>query len=100
MELGCDRCCCSSQSASERMPAALLCSGSRGRSGRLPHEHAQQRAEALAHVATVDDQVESTVIEQEFAALETFRQRFAHGLLDDARASEADERSRLRHIEV
>ena len=56
--------------------------------------------EALTHVAAIDDHVERAVIEQEFAALKPFRQRFAHGLLDDARTGKADQRTRLGHVEV
>ena len=44
--------------------------------------------------------IERAVIEQEFAALKAFGQRLAHGLLDDARTRETDERARLGDVEV
>src|SRR5687768_2149313 len=57
---------------------------------RLRHAHHQgeQRGEAAAHLAPVDDQVDCAVLEQELAALETLRQRLAHRLLDHAGAGE------------
>ena len=70
------------------------------RRGGLTHQQAQQRAEFLAHVAPIDDHVERAVIEQELAALETFGQRLAHRLLDDARPGETDQRARLRDVEI
>src|SRR5206468_224996 len=44
----------------------------------------------VAHLAALDDEVEHAVLEQELGALEPFRQLLADGLLDDARAGEAD----------
>src|SRR6266481_928632 len=49
----------------------------------------------VAHLAALDDEVEHAVLEQELGALEPFGQLLADGLLDDARAGEADERLRL-----
>src|SRR4249920_3737645 len=56
----------------------------------LAHHHREQRGQAIAHLAAIDDQVDGAVLDQEFGTLETFRQRFAHGPLDHARAGEAD----------
>ena len=56
--------------------------------------------DAVAHVAAVDDHVDRAVLEQELAALEALRQRLAHGLLDHARAGEADQRARLGEVQV
>jgi len=63
-------------------------------------EHPQQGCDLVAHVAAVDDHVDGAVIEQELTALETLRQGFAHGLLDDTRTCEADKRSRFGDVEV
>ena len=68
--------------------------------GSLPINKRSMRADAVAHVAPVDDHVERAVLEQELAALEAFRQGLAHGLLDDARPGEADQRLRLGDVEV
>ena len=54
----------------------------------------------VLHLAPIDDDVEHAVLEQELAALESFGQLLADGLLDDARAGEADERLRLGDVDV
>ena len=69
-------------------------------SGGRPSISASSGGDAVAQVAAVDDQVDRAVLEQELAALEAFGQRLAHGLLDDARAGEADQRARLGDVEV
>src|SRR6266699_1358391 len=48
----------------------------------------------------MDDGVEETVFEQEFGALEAFGELLPDGLLDDARASETDERAGFADVEV
>ena len=40
------------------------------------------------------------MVEQELRTLEAFRQGFAHGLLDDARAGETDQRLGLADVDV
>ena len=48
----------------------------------------------------VDDHVDHAVLEQVFGALEAFGQSLADGLLDHARAGEADERAGLGDLHV
>src|ERR1700675_2679680 len=48
----------------------------------------------------MDDGVEKAVLEKKLRALESFGKLLADGLLDDAGASEADERAGLRDVEV
>ena len=70
---------------------------------RLPAGSLQQRDDArelVAHLAAVDDHVDRAVLEQELGALEALRQRLAHGLLDHARAGEADQRLGLGDHDV
>ncbi len=57
-------------------------------------------ADAVAHVAPVDNHVHGTVFELELAALEALGQGLAHGLLNDARTGEANERARLGHVQI
>ncbi len=52
------------------------------------------------NVATIDEHVHRPVLQLELAALKSFGQRLAHGLLDDARPGEADERTRLGQIQI
>src|SRR5258708_6867948 len=52
------------------------------------------------HVAALDDRVEESMLQQKFAALEALRQLLADGLLDDARAREADECAGLGDVQV
>ena len=54
----------------------------------------------IAHLTTIDDHVDSTVLEQEFGTLETIRQGLAHGLLDDTRTSEADQGTGFGDIHI
>ena len=71
-----------------------------GRRRRHLQQHAQQRRDALAHVAPIHDHVENAVLEEKFASLEAFGQRLAHRLLDDSRACEANQGARLGEIQV
>ena len=71
-----------------------------GRGGLFAGQQAQHGADAVAHLAPVDDHVERAVLEQELAALEALRQGLAHRLLDDARTGEADQRLRLADVDV
>src|ERR1700716_3770537 len=61
---------------------AARASGSRGRQ---LEQQPQQRRDPVTHLAAVDNHVDGSVLEQEFAALKALRQRLAHGLLDDPR---------------
>jgi hypothetical protein len=47
-------------------------------------QHPQHARDPVAHVATVNDHVECSMLEKELAALETFRQRLPDSLLNDA----------------
>src|SRR3546814_2811505 len=64
------------------------------------HQDAEQVGQLVAHLATVDDQVDRAVVDQELRTLESFRQRLAHGLLDHTRAGEADQCLRLADVDV
>src|SRR5690348_9390850 len=55
------------------------------RSLRMVRQDREEIRDAIAQLATVADHVDGPVLQQEFGALETFGQRFAHGLLDHAR---------------
>src|SRR6185312_3146633 len=52
------------------------------------------------HVGAFDHGVQKSMLQQKLAALETFGKLLADGLLDHARAREADERARLADVEV
>ena len=54
-------------------------------------ELGEQLRELVTHFPAIDDHVDGAVIEKEFAALESFGQLLAYGLLDDARPREADQ---------
>ena len=104
MDFGCAASCSASHSASDRATGRAARDSQaacrRPSAARLLHQQSQQRCDALAHVAPIDDHVQRAVLEQELAALEALGQRLAHGLLDDARTGEADERARLGQVEV
>src|SRR3546814_5824146 len=59
-----------------------------------------ERGDAVAQLAAVADLVDGAVVEQEFRTLEAFWQGLAHGLLDHARAGEADQGLRLGQVDV
>ena len=63
-------------------------------------QQGQEGCQLVAHFAPVDDHVDGAFLEQEFGALEAFRQLLAHRLLDDARPGEADQRPRFGHDDV
>ncbi len=67
---------------------------------RLGFHPGESRGEVELHLFAGDDGVEEAVFEEEFAALEAFGELLADGLLDDARASEADECSGFGDVEV
>src|SRR5690606_41100941 len=48
----------------------------------LAAEHGEQRGELVTHIATIADQVDRALLEQELGTLEAFGQLLAHGLLD------------------
>src|SRR5690606_25419529 len=74
------------------------CSGKRF--GRLLLQEREQRGDLVAHVAAIDDHVDRALLEQELGALEALGELLAHGLLDDPRAGEPDERFRLGDDDV
>src|ERR1700720_206198 len=101
MLLGCTDSCSVSHSASVRIgPKGLGAARASGSGGRQLQQQPQQRRDPVAHLAAVDNHVDGSVVEQEFAALEALRQGFAHGLLDDAGPGEADQRARLGEVQV
>lgn len=53
-------------------------------------QQSNQIANPLFHVAAVNDLVNRAFFQQEFGTLEAFRQSFAHGLLNHARAGKTD----------
>src|ERR1700689_1056576 len=95
MLFGCTDSCSVSHSASVRIGNAAR--GASGGGGKL-QQHAQQRCDAVANVATIDDHVDRPVIEQKLAALEPLRKRLAHGLLDDTRPGKPDQPPPLRRV--
>src|ERR1051325_950196 len=66
----------------------------------LAREHFEQRADAIAQIAALDDHVDGAVREKKFGTLKTFRQLFAHRLRDHARAGETDECLGLRDDDI
>src|SRR5205085_8727979 len=66
----------------------------------LTYEEAQCRRDIGFHFEAWHYGVEHAVFEQEFAALEAFREFLPDGLLDDARSGEPDLRARLRDVEI
>src|SRR5690606_27439551 len=60
----------------------------------------QEVADLVAHPAAIDDHVDGSVVQQEFAALEPVGQLLADRLLDDPGAGETDQRLRLRDVHV
>src|SRR5690349_12306313 len=83
----------SSQGAARRCARASLraCGSSFGQ--RLAFQERDEARHALAQLAAVHDHVDGALLQQELGALEAFGERLAHGLLDHARAGEADERA-------
>ena len=74
---------------------------------RRPATRALRRRELEEHapivvleLAPIDDHVQHAVLEEELAALEALGQLLPDGLLDDARAGEADQRLRLGDVHV
>ena len=67
---------------------------------RLGGHERERVAEGRLQLAPIDDQVEHAALEQELAALEAVGQLLADGLLDHARAGEADQRLRLGDVQV
>src|ERR1700749_2817727 len=52
------------------------------------------------HISAMHHSIKHSVLNQELAGLEAFRQFLADGLLDHARTSEADQRSRLGNVQI
>src|SRR5688572_26518617 len=53
-------------------------------------QEGEHRMQPVAQLAAVDDHVDRALLQQELGALEALGQLLPHGLLDDARAGEAD----------
>ncbi len=68
--------------------------------GRPAGQETAQLRQRRAQVVAVHDHVDHAVREQVLGALEAFGQLLADGLLDDARAGEADERPGLGDVHV
>jgi len=100
MLLGCTDSCSVSHSASVRIGPEARKRRARQARRRQLQQQPQQRRDPVAHLAAVDNHVDGSVLEQEFAALEALRQRFAHGLLDDPGTGEADQRAWLGEVQV
>ena len=79
------------------LPGAVA--GRMVRRRQLHHQPAEPR-DGLAQLVAVHDDVDHAVLEQIFGALKTLRQLLADGLLDDARAGEADQRAGLGEMHV
>src|SRR5687768_8539303 len=60
----------------------------------------KQPPERVLQLAAIHHHVEHAAFEQELAALEAFGQLLPDRLLDDARTREADERLRLRNVDI
>ena len=71
-----------------------------GRGRRLRHHEPQRARDGRLQLASIDDEIDEAVLEQELAALEPFGQLLADGLLDHARTGETDERARLGDVQV
>src|SRR5579863_158088 len=81
-------------------------STARAQSKRLPSrggggfQELQRADQIVLQIAAVDDGVEEAFFEQELGALEAFGEFLADGLLDDARAGEADKRAGFGDVEI
>src|SRR5258708_24261946 len=64
-------------------------------SGGLRGPEVQTARDVRLHVFAVDHGVKHAVLQEELAALKTFRQLLADGLLDPARPRESHQRARL-----
>src|SRR5690606_6515702 len=60
--------------------------------GRQALQLSKKASQTSAQLGTRNDQINGAMVEQEFASLEAFRELLAYGLLDHARAGEADQR--------
>ena len=63
-------------------------------------EFCQQIRHLPAKLAAVDDHVDCTMIEQEFAALKSFRQFLPNRLFDDSRAGKSNQCPGLGNIDI
>src|SRR5258708_33988639 len=69
-------------------------------SGGLRGHEVQSARDVRLHVFAVDHGVKHAVLQEELAALKTFRQLLADGLLDHARSGETDQRARLCDVQI
>src|SRR6185295_12519629 len=60
----------------------------------------EQRRDLVAGVPAIENHVDGALLEQELGALESFGQRLAGRLLDDARPRETDQRAGLGDVDV
>src|SRR6266571_1580223 len=74
-------------------------SGSAYRGG-LPLQNGKKIRELVAHLAPVDDHIDCALLEQELRTLKALGELLAHGLLDDARPGETDERTRFGNHDI
>ena len=75
--------------------------GRHRRAARLAlHHQMDEPRQGLAQLVAMHDHVDHAVLGQIFGALESFRQFLADGLLDHARAGEADQRAGLGDLHV
>src|SRR5439155_22235958 len=68
--------------------------------GLRPHEELQGLCDERLHVFPVDDSVQHTVLDKEFAALEAFGEFLADRLFDDARSGKANESPGLGDVKI
>src|SRR5215831_14014721 len=71
-----------------------------GHRRRLLHHQREHLRDAFAHIASIEDEVERSVIQEEFAALKTLGKCFSNGLLNDARTRKSDQRLRLSNVDI
>ena len=64
------------------------------------HENADDARQRLGELVAMHDHVDHAVGEEVLRALEALRQLLADRLLDDARSGKADERTRLRNLDI
>src|SRR5215831_5315998 len=67
---------------------------------RLSHEPAQGLSDERLHVFPMHDGVDHSVLEEEFAALESIRQFLFDGLFDNPRTRESDQCSGFGDVEI
>src|SRR5512138_185478 len=92
--------CSPPRRARRRATASAYVTGNLPRSGRLIGEERENAAERVLEFASLDDQVELAVREQEFRPLEALGKRLPDRLGDDPRPGEPDQGTRLGEDDV